>query len=92
MTELRNVMKTLCRNFVAMILFNITSLEPFTLKWNRLSVGIWRSGKQWEATRTPLAIYGSVQNVKEQAQTTFQRYDHDGWLCAKSFIWMSLAR
>jgi len=40
MTELRNVMKTLCRNFVAMILFNITSLEPFTLKWNRLSAGI----------------------------------------------------
>jgi hypothetical protein len=28
MTELRNVMKTLCRNFVAAILFNITSLEP----------------------------------------------------------------
>tara|TARA_R110000787_G_scaffold63742_10_gene144480 strand:- start:24 stop:131 length:108 start_codon:yes stop_codon:yes gene_type:complete len=28
MTELRNVMKTLCRNFVATILFNITRLEP----------------------------------------------------------------
>ncbi len=28
MTELRNVMKTLCRNFVAMILFNMTSFVP----------------------------------------------------------------